>query len=166
MVFILCLFLFVVSLVLFLFLLHERGLWAEIPMARTLSLSLFALLCFAPGLGGWAVPTPRSVERPHPVSLSLSLCLSASPAGFELPRGAFVQGGSAAQTATCRERTTPCQGRRVHPPMERSGFVRNAKTSSNDCLNTATTTDNDCTLRLRRSLCFYKASHDRLQTQA
>ena len=46
--------------------------WPE----RSLSLSLFALLCFAPGLGGWAVPTPRSVERPHPVSLSLSLCVS------------------------------------------------------------------------------------------
>ena len=38
--------------------------------AVSIYLSLFVSLslCFALGLGGWAVPIPRSVERPHPVS--------------------------------------------------------------------------------------------------
>ena len=38
----------------------------SLSLSRSLSLSL---LCFALGLGGWAVPTPCSVERPHPVML-------------------------------------------------------------------------------------------------
>ena len=44
----------------------------SLPVYRSLSLSLFfslSLLCFALGLGGWAGPIPRSVERPHPVIL-------------------------------------------------------------------------------------------------
>ena len=48
--------------------LHFLSLSLSLPLSRSLCLS-FSLLCFAVGLGGWADPIPRSVERPHPVIL-------------------------------------------------------------------------------------------------
>ena len=42
------------------------GLRAHLRGGR---LSVGGTVCFALGLGGWADPIPRSVERPHPVIL-------------------------------------------------------------------------------------------------
>ena len=49
---------------------HTLALSLTHSLSLSLSISLsLSLLCFALGLGGWAVPTPRSVERPHPAIL-------------------------------------------------------------------------------------------------
>ena len=42
----------------------------SLSVCLSVCLSLSLPLCFALGLGGWADPIPRSVERPHPVILT------------------------------------------------------------------------------------------------